>query len=131
MLPPKSVPFNLAQPGSVVAIQLPFYRHFGIVTDRFWQGERTVISNSWKAGGVVEQPIAEFCDGLSIMDVTYPGLLTAQIVVRRATSRLGEKYSLLTWNCEHLFRFAHGLTPSSPQIGAMLLAGLTFILLAR
>lgn len=131
MLPPKPVRFNSVQPGSVVAIQLPLYKHFGVVTDRFYRGERTVISNSWKAGGVVEQPITVFSDGLPIVGVTYPSLLAAPIVVRRATSRLGEKYSLLTWNCEHLIRFAHGLKPSSPQIAVLLLAGLTFFALTR
>lgn len=131
MLPPKSVPSNLVQPGSVVAIQLPLYKHFGVVTDRFYRGERTVISNSWKAGRVVEQPFTVFSGDFPIVDISYPSLLAAPIVVRRATSRLGDIYSLLTWNCEHLIRFAHGLKPSSPQIKVMLLAGLALIAVTR
>ncbi len=131
MLPPKSVPSNLVRPGSVVAIQLPLYKHFGVVTNRFHRGERTVISNSWKAGGVVEQPFTVFSCGLPIAAMDYPSLLPAKIVVSRATSRLGEKYSLVTWNCEHLIRYAHGLKLSSPQIGIAILAGLTLFALAR
>lgn len=75
-----------------------------------------VIASSAQAGGVVEEPWDTFAQGCAVYSLGYPGELPWPQVVRRARSLIGMRYNLFTANCDHLVRFAHGLTPWSPQV---------------
>lgn len=116
-------------PGTVVSVALPLYHHVGIVTDRFSDGKPMVISNSKRFGCVVEESIDAFAGGNPVTRDTLQSTEPYWLVLNRARSRLGERYSLLSFNCEHFVRFAIGLTPNSPQItGATLILSLILLL---
>lgn len=117
------------QPAGTV-ISVPAYwngvrvRHEGILTDRWYQGERTVISNSKAAGGVVKQKLSVFLATQRPAIVGYLGRLHPAEVVQRALSQLGKPWAL-TDNCQHFVRWAHGVGVTSPQLnGAVTVFGL-------
>lgn len=101
--------------GQVVGAKYLWGTHMGIVTGSDRWGRPLVTSNSMAAGRVVEQPIEQFASGSTPLNLGFPSRLSRADVVLRARSRLGESYSLLTNNCEHLVSFALGHPPSSPQ----------------
>lgn len=113
------------RPGAIVTVWVfPFFRHKGIVSDRLLGGKPMVISNSARTGVVAEEPWDVFAAGQQVLVNAYPGCLLSAEVVNRARSRLGTKYRLLDWNCEHLVSFAHGLPPKSPQVAIVVAAAL-------
>lgn len=108
--------------GDVVSIVVwRIVRHWGVVTS-----SGTVISNSGRHGGVVEQTLDEFSCGQIPKRVGYLGSLGPWEVERRARSMLGMRYSALVQNCEHFAYWAHGEEPKSPQISTVVMSfGLT------
>ena len=121
-------------PGTIVAVAVGPVEHVGILAGQTPDGRLTVISNSRRAGGVVEEPIDSFAGGAKVRVLSYPGILAPAAVVWRARSRLGQRWNLFNWNCEHFVRWVHGLKPTSPQLwgGMTLLAIIAAgILLAR
>ena len=123
------VPSALA-PGTVVSIPiLWFWRHHGIVSDRFSGDEPMVVSNSARAGGVTEEPWDTFAAGQPVAIEGYPGSLPAYLVLHRARSLVGKAYEVLGWNCDHLTTYAHGLEPRSRQLGTTAVVGM-FALIA-
>lgn len=103
--------------GTVVSIPIfLFYRHKGIVSDRWYGGKPMIVSNSARSGGVHEEPWEVFAEGNSVMVDGYPGGLPNFEVLSRAKSLIGTQYDLLRWNCEHFIAYAHGLKPKSPQV---------------
>ena len=100
-----------------------FWKHKGILSDRWWGGKPMVLCNS-PHDGVIEQPWDEFFHGEPPRDEGYPGKLPPSEVMRRARSRLGEVYVLLAFNCDHFKNYAHGLPVESEQLRA------TFAILA-
>jgi len=125
---PAVTPASLS-PGTVVSVWVfPFYRHKGIVSDRFIEGLPMVISNSARAGGVTEEPWDVFAAGQSVSLEGFPGNLPPYLVVHRARSLVGKSYELFTWNCDHLALYAHGQKPESPQlvgtVAALVLGGI-------
>jgi hypothetical protein len=117
-------------PGTIISIAVWPVDHVGIVTDRFVDGSPTIISNSLRRGGVVEETWQSFHAGLESQSRGYPGRLLPSVVLKRARSKLGSKWTP-TSNCEHLVRYAHGLPVESPQLQKMafwsLIIGLVFI----
>ena len=121
------------RPGTILSTGRPGYRHFGISTDCYINGLPTVISNTGKYGKVIEESLEQFQEQGDLKVEGYWGSLNHQDVLRRAREKLGSRYFLLNWNCEHFVRFVHGLKPESPQvalvgvmvIGAILLFGLS------
>ena len=107
-------------PGTVLSVPTEWrgvwVTHFGIVTDRYEGGERTVIAGSKRFGQVVEQRFSEFLDGQKHRVVEWYGNLPPSTVVARARASIGRKWKLLSQNCEHLVRDFHGLVPRSPQV---------------
>ena len=103
-------------PGTIVAIDNGFYRHVGIVTDRSQNGKPMVISNSFRRRGVFEEQWNDFSCHQNVIIHDYPGRLNSKSVVQRARSRIGTKWNLFDWNCEHFVYWSHGLEPHSPQI---------------
>ena len=120
-------------PGSDVSVPIILgYRHRGIVSDRFYDGKPMVISNSARAGGVHEEPWDEFSQGKLVNVEEMQSGTSHWKTIRRARSRIGTPYDLLTWNCEHLVGFAKGLSPSSPQVSVTVaLVSLGLVLAAR
>ena len=105
-------------PGTIVRIHFGFYSHPGIVSDKKHDAMPMVISNSQRKRGVYEETWEEFCNGRPVDILDYPGSLAPAEVLQRARSKIGTRWNLLTWNCEHFIRFAHGLKPRSPQVRA-------------
>ncbi len=105
-------------PGTVVAARFPFFRHFGIASDRFISGEQAVLSCSRRRGSMVEESFSEFAGGMPVESCGYWGSLHWVQVLARARCRLGQKWSLFGFNCEHAAYDAHGLPMQSKQIQA-------------
>jgi len=119
------------RPGTAVSVWVfPFFRHKGIVSDRFFGDNPMVLSNSARARGVAEEPWDVFASGQHVLVEGYPGSLAPSAVVHRARSLVGTKYDLFDWNCEHLISYAHGLVPKSPQVAIVIAAALIVGLVA-
>lgn len=102
------------EPGDVVAI--PFgigLSHYGIVT-----AYGTVISNSRKHGGVIEQSIDAFANGRRIRLCERTDPLSGAIAENRARRAKGRSYRLTESNCAHLSRWSHRQKPTSIQIAS-------------
>jgi hypothetical protein len=103
--------------GTLVSIPIAlFYRHKGIVSDRWYGGKPMIISNSARSGGAHEESWDVFAEGGAVKVDGYPGGLPNFEVLSRAKSLINSKYDLLRWNCEHFVAYAHGLKPTSPQV---------------
>jgi|GEM_PF-261022 len=106
--------FNRFEPGDVVAI--PFgigLSHYGVVT-----AQGTVISNSRKHGGVVEQSLSAFANGKRIRLCERTDTLSGTIAANRARRGKGRGYSLTESNCAHFSRWSHRQKPTSIQIAS-------------
>ena len=102
------------EPGDVVAI--PFgigLSHYGIVT-----AQGTVISNSRKHGGVIEQSLADFSNGKRVRLCERTDALGGAIAEPRARRRKGQNYHLTESNCAHFSRYSHRQKPTSIQIAS-------------
>lgn len=116
----RNVTPNQLRPGTVVSVSfLGVFRHKGIVSDRCNAGKPMVISNSPTAGSVTEEPWDTFAAGNEVTDEGYPSEFTSCTVVQRAREQIGSPYQLFNWNCEHLVSYAHGQSPTSPQVRAI------------
>lgn len=102
--------------GAAISSGRPFYRHVGIFAGLNAHGVPTVISNSGHHGMVIEETLDQFRAGGDLKVEGYWGTLPPQQVLARARAKLGSKYLLFNWNCEHFARYAHGLKEESPQI---------------
>lgn len=110
------VNINTIPPGTVVGVSYDLYDHVGVIGDWDVQAERTVISASRQHGKVIEEVVTQFADGQKVRVLGYLGSIPSSAVLARARAMLGRRYRLLTWNCDHLVRYAHGLSAVSPQI---------------
>lgn len=89
--------------GEIVSI--PFggvLRHYGVVTSR-----GTVISNSRRAGGVVEQSLSEFRNGKRLSRHGASEDLHPFQVEARARRMMGRSYDFTGSNCIDLTQHAH------------------------
>ena len=119
-------------PGMVVQIDFGFYHHPGIVSDRTINSTPMVISNSFRKRGVFEESWEDFSSGKQVKILGYPGALSPDAVLLRARSKIGSRWNLFRWNCEHFINWSHGLKPRSPQVRnyatyAIALAGLAVL----
>lgn len=106
--------FNRFEPGDVVAI--PFgigLSHYGLVTTR-----GTVISNSSKHGGVVEQSLVEFASGRRIRLCERTDPLDAVVAESRARRAKGASYSVTEANCAHFTRWSRRQRPTTMQVAS-------------
>jgi hypothetical protein len=111
------------QVGDIIRINRFFYRHVGIYVGPRTPDGRCVVHND-KGGGVVLSTLAEFSGGAQVY-VEKPATGNWQereAIAQRAIALLGQKFDLLTFNCEHLANLAQNQRAESPQIqGALLL----------
>lgn len=101
------------QPGDVISI--PFggvLSHYGVVTAR-----GTVISNSRKGGGVVEQSLADFGNGKALRLHRRDSDMPSYLVEARARRAVGASYNVVGSNCSHFVRHAHKRRATPLQIG--------------
>jgi hypothetical protein len=103
-------------PGITIGVRVGPVIHVGIVSDRNSGGMPMVISNSFRAGGVAEEPLSVFQGGYPLVSVAQPTVLPSWHILSRARQMLGTRWNLLSWNCEHFVYWAHGLEPKSPQL---------------
>lgn len=100
-------------PGDTVSIRFGgVLRHYGVVTSR-----GTVICNSRKHGGVVEQSLAEFANGKPIQNHGPDSRAPSYVTENRARRRLGRDYDLSGSNCIDFVHAANRKSPSPWQIG--------------
>ncbi len=115
------------QVGDIIEVDRFFYRHVGIyVGPRTFDGR--VVAHNDKNGGVVLSTLAEFSGGQPIQlrksagNVNY---FQRQETADRILSLLGQKFDLLTFNCEHAANWAQNGKSESPQLqGVFLLAAI-------
>lgn len=108
------------RPGDVVSVPFGgFLSHYGIVTSR-----GTVLSNSRKNGGVVEQSLADFSNGKTIHLHRRDSRISPRLVEARARRALGADYDVVGSNCSHFARHAHRRRPTPLQIGKATLMAL-------
>lgn len=133
MITNNSIAFNPTpyRPGTVLSTSRLVYRHFGILTDRFINGYPSVISNSGEGGMVVEESLIKFQGAGDLQVVGYIGSLPQDAVLARARTKLGSKYSIINWNCEHFVRYAHDLKQESPQLTAYVSLFAVILVLSR
>lgn len=97
--------------GEIIAARLPLgIEHFGVAS-----GYGTVVSASMRTGMVIEESIEIFAGGYSIISKGYPSALNPNVVMARARNSVGEKWDLLTNNCQHFATWCHE-NKHSPQL---------------
>lgn len=116
---------NWPAPGTVVSVPAyVFFRHKGIVSDRWYGGKPMVISNSARTGGVAEEGWDVFTSGQAWKEEGHLGKLTSWEVLYRARSAGSRPYNAFTWNCESFVADRHGLPPASPQLAVAVVVAL-------
>ncbi len=119
---------NSLQPGTIVSVPIGPLTHFGIVSDQQDTGFPYIISCSRRTGQVAEETATVFANGSKIKVHGYPSQLNPFQVVHRARSKLGTKYDLFKWNCEHFVRWVHDVKPESPQLQIATILGVASLL---
>ncbi len=114
--------------GTILRVSHGLYDHVGLVSDRYLNGERAVISVSAVYGGVTEEPFSAFSGGRTVYNDGYPGTLDPYWVISRARAADAKRYSWTNFNCEHFVRDAHGLKIESPQLRAFVAMGFALVL---
>lgn len=88
-------------------------KHYGLAT-----GYGTVIHSSRRFGRVAETDYAMFADNRRVNIIPYASrTITGSQIVARARSRLGQRYNVLSRNCEHFITWAIEGRARSRQLG--------------
>ncbi|MBI4438175.1 lecithin retinol acyltransferase family protein [Candidatus Uhrbacteria bacterium] len=91
--------------------------HVGVVASlQDQQGLPFVYNASKRTGRIMLDSWAEFTQRREGRVLDVRGALDADEVLRRAHSRLGERWNLVFSNCEHYVRWCHDLDEESPQL---------------
>jgi len=122
--------------GAVIEVCYPIFKHYAIVCDRHVNGYPTLISLSRRTGAITEEPWHQVTRERPIHISPIRGPLSGPAVVANARAlmrRRAMKWNLLTCNCEHFVRLAHGLPAHSSQVrtaikGAVIGAASTVVL---
>jgi len=110
-LPTRSIHPADLEPGDKIAVRFGgVLSHYGIVTH-----SRTVLTNSARHGGVVEQSIAEFSEGRPIRLCRRTDHLDAIATTQRARRAKGSDYTLAGSNCSNYARWSHRQKPTTIQ----------------
>jgi hypothetical protein len=107
-----------AAAGTVISVPTHIvFRHVGMISDRRgYDGLPFIISNSPRAGGLVEEHLTAFTAGNAWRNVGYLGTLQPWQVLYRARVCQRRDYDALTWNCEHFVNHCHGRPETSGQV---------------
>jgi len=119
---------TLPPPGTTIATYAlgPLYTHYGIVSE-----DGHVIHSSKRLKKVVQESLANFCDGNPWWVSNIKGQRSAGDVVAWARSQIGQRWDLLDANCEHFVRVAHGLKKQSVQVGATVAVALIWLFFGK
>ena len=98
------------RPGDRVRVRCGLYDHVGTVADDGW-----IWANSFKQGGMTKVSPQDFSGGRPIVN-DGPGPRHPRAALAELEARAGERYCLVTNNCEHVTNSAHGLGHHSPQV---------------
>lgn len=112
---------NLSEltPGKVIAIRYPLYKHFAIISDCLGKDNMpNLISLSYRNSSVQEETWHKVVGAKPVEESSIKGNYTQTTILTRARSCINNniKYNLLTFNCEHFARYAHGLPVESIQV---------------
>ncbi len=88
--------------------------HVGIAT-----GYGTVIHASRRYGQVLETSQTQFSQGKTIRTVPHRSGLSGSAIVARARGKIGQRYGVLTRNCEHFVNWAISGKARSRQLGPL------------
>ncbi len=91
-----------------------FIRHVGIAT-----GYGTVIHASQRYGQVLETSEKLFARGKPIRTLAHKSSLSGSQLVVRARGKIGQRYGVLTRNCEHFVQWVISGQPRSEQLGPL------------
>lgn len=89
-------------------------RHVGIAT-----GYGTVIHSSRRYGQVLETSEKLFSRGNPIRTIPHNSALSGTRLVVRARSKIGQRYGVLTKNCEHFVSWVISGEARSGQLGPL------------
>lgn len=89
-------------------------RHVGIAT-----GYGMVIHSSRRFGQVAETSQQQFSRGAPIRVVPYRTSLSGAEVVARARGKIGQRYGVMTRNCEHFVNWVISGKARSRQLGPL------------
>ncbi len=112
-------------PGQILSIRW----YAGIQHDGIYAGDDKVIAASKRTGKVCEQTVLEFSAGRKIRSKGYPSESPPHIVVALARAKIGKKYNLIGYNCQHFASECHG-QKHSRQLRSVLLSTAGFTALA-
>ena len=99
------------RPGDVLCVTVyGGVLHEGIVTET-----GTVISNSRRNGGVVEEGIRDFAGLNKITNLGPLSTLAPHAAIYRARERIGRRYQPVRYNCQHFVRDCYQIKPKSAQ----------------
>ncbi len=113
---------NNLRAGDVVAIRHPLYKHFAIISDKSNEHKGhtypNLISLSYRTGTVLEESWHQIVGNNKVEISQIKGIEPQHVIVERARKCIDKniKYDLLTFNCEHFVRYAHGLPIESIQV---------------
>jgi hypothetical protein len=102
--------------GTVLIAAFPFFQHVGIITGRDHRGLPVVTCNSARKRGVCEETFEEFSGGHPLTAESRTSQLPRAVIVQRARSAIGQRYSLVHFNCDHFVEWTMGREPSSRQL---------------
>lgn len=88
--------------------------HVGIAT-----GYGTVIHASRRYGQVSETSLVQFSQGRRVSTISYHMHMSGSEIVARARGRIGQRYGVLTRNCEHFVSWAISGRSHSRQLGPL------------
>lgn len=108
--------------GAVLSVRVGLVKHVGIFAGYAPDGTPMVISNSLRSGCVAEESLAVFAGGRQVLIEPLASQLPVWSVLQRARQRLGERWNLISFNCEHFVHWALGMEPQSPQLQALVMA---------
>lgn len=89
-------------------------RHVGIAT-----GYGTVIHASRRYGQVLETSERQFARGKPIRTIAHKSKLSGTHLVVRARGKIGQRYGVLTRNCEHFVAWVVSGQARSGQLGPL------------
>lgn len=113
------------RPGDILAIWFKGVRHYGVYVGRGW-----VIDNSNRDAGVAKVSLEIFSAGRKIENLGHTGNLSRNEVVNRAFAKIGQRWGLISSNCESFYRSCQGRSEISFQVltGVFLTGCLVFSL---
>lgn len=121
---------QMLNPGDVIRIPCGLYDHLAIVSDKTEYGRPYLISCSHRTGEVREELWDVVVGNQRWRHVGAIGSNNPAEILRRARSKIGSRWDLFSWNCEHFVNWACGQPSTSPQLTAAIVGLSVFAIIA-